>query len=291
MAVRPATLPAAVAGVVVGLGAAAADGVGLRVDTAVECLVAALLLQIVANMANDLADFRRGADTADRLGPTRVAASGLISTRRLGAAIALAVVATSLDGLLLVFAGGPVILVLGVASVIAALAYTGGPWPYGYRGLGELLAFVFFGPVPVGATAYLQTGRLEALDLMASVPVGILVTAILVVNNLRDIETDRAAGKRTLAVRFGPRFARAEYGACLATAWVLPLALPAMGWGVVPAAILPLASLPLVWPLWRTVVRGGDPRRLNGVLRGTARLGLVFATLLAVGLAFSPRLR
>lgn len=290
MAIRPATLPAAAAGVLVGLGAAGATGAPFRADTAVECLIVALLMQVLANLANDLSDFRRGADTPDRLGPTRVAAAGLISTRGLELAIAVVVAAIGLDGILLVAAGGPTILALGVAAVVAALAYTGGPWPYGYRGLGEPLVFVFFGLVAVAGAAYLQAGRVEPLHLAAAIPVGTLVTAILVVNNLRDIDTDRGAGKRTLAVQFGAQFARAEYAACLAVAWIVPVVLLAAGAGgaaasLGPLVLLPFASLPLAVPLLRSVFAQGDPRRLNGVLGGTARLGLVFSLLFAAGLA------
>jgi 1,4-dihydroxy-2-naphthoate octaprenyltransferase len=285
MAIRPATLPAAAAGVIVGLGSARAGGAQFRPDTAIECLIVALLLQVLANLANDLSDFRRGADTPDRLGPTRVAASGLISPLNLEIAIAVVVVAAGVDGLFLVAAGGPPILALGVASVIAALAYTGGPWPYGYRGLGELLVFVFFGLVAVAGTAYLQAGRLEPLHFAASIPVGTLITAILVVNNLRDLETDRAAGKRTLAVQFGASFARTEYALCLAAAWTVPLLLVLPGTGFGPLILLPFAALPLAVPLLRSVYASGDPRRLNSVLRGTARLSLAFAALLSVGLS------
>ena len=289
IAVRPATLPAAAAGVLVGLGAARSGGVPFRADTALECLIVALLMQILANLANDLSDFRRGADTPDRLGPTRVAAAGLISTRGLEIAIAAVIAAIGLDGILLVVAGGPVILVLGAGAVVAALAYTGGPWPYGYRGLGEPLVFLFFGLVSVAGTAYLQAGRTDPIYLAAAIPMGTLITAILVVNNLRDIDTDRAAGKRTLAVQFGARFARFEFAACLAAAWLVPVALLAIhatsGAGPGPFILLPFASLPLAVPLLRSVFADGDPRRLNTVLRGTARLGLVFALLFTLGLA------
>lgn len=284
MAVRPATLPAAAAGVIVGLGAARAGGAQFRADTAVECLIVALLLQVLANLANDLSDFRRGADTPDRLGPTRVAAAGLIPPRNLEMAIAVVVLAAGIDGVFLVVAGGLPILGLGVASVIAALAYTGGPWPYGYRGLGELLVFVFFGLVAVAGTAYLQTGKPELLHFAAAVPVGTLITAILVVNNLRDIETDKTAGKRTLAVQFGPAFARAEYAVCLAVAWMVPVLLLLPGAGFGPLILLPFAGLPLAVPLLLSVYAAGDPRRLNGVLKGTARLSLAFAALLTAGL-------
>jgi len=290
VAIRPATLPAACSGVVVGLGAARADGAPFRPGPAVGCLVVALLLQIVANLANDLSDFRRGADS-DRVGPTRAAAAGLLSPRALEWGIGLTIVAAGLAGGYLALAGGPAMLAVGAAAVVAALAYTGGPWPYGYRGLGEPLVFVFFGLVAVGGTAYLQAGRLEPLAVAAAVPVGALVTAILVVNNQRDIATDRAAGKRTLAVQFGDVFAQVEYAACLLLAAAVPLALfvaaalDQSGRRFGPLVLLPLVSFPMALPLWRRVRAGGDPRRLNAVLRGTARFSLVFSLLFAVGLA------
>jgi len=290
VAIRPATLPAACSGVVVGLGAARADDAPFRPGPAVGCLVVALLLQIVANLANDLSDFRRGADS-DRVGPTRAAAAGLLSPHALEWGIGLTIVAAGLAGGYLALAGGPAMLAVGAAAVVAALAYTGGPWPYGYRGLGEPLVFVFFGLVAVGGTAYLQAGRLGPLAVAAAVPVGALVTAILVVNNQRDIATDRAAGKRTLAVQFGDVFAQVEYAACLLLAAAVPLALfvaaalDQSGRRFGPLVLLPLVSFPMALPLWRRVRAGGDPRRLNAVLRGTARFSLVFSLLFAVGLA------
>ncbi len=211
LAIRPATLPAAMSGVIVGLGAALAVDAPFRADMAVGCLAVAILLQVTANLANDLSDFRKGADTPDRTGPVRVAAAGLVTERQLEVAIALVIGLAGVVGLWLTVVGGPVLLALGVLAVIAALAYTGGPWPYGYRGLGEVFVFVFFGLVAVVGTAYLQAGRLEPVFVWAAIPVGALTTAILVVNNLRDIPTDTAAGKRTLAVILGARATTIEY--------------------------------------------------------------------------------
>jgi 1,4-dihydroxy-2-naphthoate octaprenyltransferase len=289
-AIRPATLPAAVSGVIVGLGAARATGADLRLDAAIGCLGVALLLQIAANLANDLYDFKRGADNADRLGPTRVAAAGMVTVRSLEIAVLVVLVAAAIVGGWLALIGGPILLALGGAAIIAALAYTGGPFPYGYKGLGEVFVFLFFGLVAVVGTAEMQSGRVNLLYVAAAIPVGALTTAILVVNNLRDITTDRAAGKRTLAVTFGQGFAKAEYLVCLAAAWSVPIglaALHALGSGTTAGwlAALPLASLPMALPLVRTVMTDGDPRRLNPVLRGTARLTLVFAILMAAGLA------
>jgi len=290
LAIRLATLPASVSGVIVGLGAALATGAAFRLDTALGCMAVALLLQMAANLANDLSDFNRGADNADRLGPTRVAASGMVSVRQLQAAIAVVIATAAVLGVWLAFLGGPAILVLGAAAILALLGYTGGPFPYGYRGLGEVFVFIFFGLAAVVGTAVLQSGRVEALYFVVAVPVGALTTGILIVNNLRDTTTDRAAGKRTLAVMFGEGFARGEYVACLLAAWVVPAGLVAArlagaSVGAGPAALLPVVAVPMALPLLRIIFADGDPRRLNPVLRGTARLTLLFAVLFAAGLA------
>lgn len=286
LAIRPRTLPAALAPVAVGLGAALGAGAPFRPDTALGCLAVALLLQVVANLANDLSDFRRGADTPDRAGPTRVAAAGLVSERSLEIAIGATIALAGLVGLWLVAVGGPVLLALGLLAVAAALAYTGGPWPYGYRGLGELFVFVFFGLVAVVGTAYLQAGRLEPLFVAAAIPPGALITAILVVNNLRDIPTDAAARKRTLAVTFGRAFAQREWLALVLVAYLVPPLLSAAGAGS--GMFLPLLSGFLVAPLRATVFGYRDPRELNAVLAGTARLALLFSLLFALGLALGP---
>ena len=283
LAIRPATLPAAASGVVVGLGAALAAGAAFRVDTALGCLAVALLLQVVANLANDLSDFRRGADTPDRAGPTRVASAGLVTERQLEVAIGLAIGLAAVTGLWLAWVGGPAIVGLGLLAIVAALAYTGGPWPYGYRGLGEVFVFVFFGLVAVVGTAYLQALRFEPLFAVAAIPIGALTTAILVVNNLRDIPTDAAAGKRTLAVILGRRATAMEYSFLLAAAFAVPVGLMVAGFGIV--QLLPLLSAPLVGPLLRTVRAFREPRQLNLVLAGTARLDLAFGVLFAAALA------
>jgi 1,4-dihydroxy-2-naphthoate octaprenyltransferase len=290
LAIRPATLPASMSGVIVGLGIALASGAAFRANAALGCMGVALLLQVAANLANDLSDFRRGADTPDRLGPTRVAAAGLVTVRQLAVAIAIVLVGAALCGGYLAMIGGPIFVVVGLGAMVAALAYTGGPFAYGYHGLGEVFVFVFFGLVAVAGTAALQAGRLEPLYLVAAIPVGTLTTGILVVNTLRDIPTDQAAGKRTLAVILGAGFARGEYLACLVVAWAVPVGLVVARWrGLTnvagPATLLPLLAIPLAGPLCRTIIADGDPRRLNPVLRGTAQLTLVFALLFAVGLA------
>jgi 1,4-dihydroxy-2-naphthoate octaprenyltransferase len=296
-AARPRTLPAAVAGVAVGIGAGLASGAPLRPDTALGCVVVALLLQVLANFANDLSDFRRGADTPDRQGPVRVAAAGLVTERQLEIAIALTIVLAGVVGLYLVWVGGAALLALGVLAVIAALAYTGGPFPYGYRALGEVFVFLFFGLVAVAGTAYLQALRLDGLFLVAAVPPGALITAILVVNNLRDIPTDTAAGKRTLAVVLGRRRTQAEYGALLGVAYFVPALLFLAflgGWTpsgraapLTPFVVLPLVTLPMTSVLLAKVRSFEEPRELNVVLAGTARLSLAFGLLFGLGLALS----
>ncbi len=283
MAVRPATLPAAIAPVLVGLA------VALSLDVfeplpALACLVVALLLQIASNVGNDLSDFRSGADTDERLGPPRAAALGYLDEREMLGGLVVIVGLAGVVGLYLSWLGGPVILALGVAAVVSAFAYTGGPWPYGYHGLGEVFVFIFFGLVAVAGTTYLQTQAWEPLAFAAAIPVGALITAVLVVNNLRDIDTDKVAGKRTLAVMIGERGAMSEYDLLLGTAYAVPMAMVIAG-DVAVTALLPLASAPMAWALWRVVHAGGDRRRLNPVLKQTARLALVFAVLFAVGIA------
>jgi 1,4-dihydroxy-2-naphthoate octaprenyltransferase len=276
--------------VVVGLGAALAVGIPFRADTAFACLAVALLLQVLANLANDLSDYRKGADTPDRAGPTRVAAAGLVTERQLEVAIAVVIGLAGLVGLWLVLVGGLVILALGALAIVAALAYTGGPFPYGYHALGEVFVFIFFGLIAVVGTAYLQALRLESLFFVAAIPPGALVTAILVVNNLRDIPTDTAAGKRTLAVLLGRERSAMEYGLLLAAAYAVPalMLLQSAAQAAEPrqlAMSLPLVTFPLAIPLLRKVRRFVEPRELNVVLKGTARLALAFSVLFAIGLA------
>lgn len=283
LAIRPATLPAAVGPVLVGLGAAVGLGI-FKPLPALGALAVALLLQIASNLANDLFDFRSGADNAARLGPPRAAALGLLSERALVAGIAVVVGLAALVGLYLVWVGGWVILVLGALAILSAFAYTGGPWPYGYHGLGEVFVFLFFGLVAVTGTTYLQTLTLEPVALVAAIAVGAVITAILVVNNLRDIDTDEAAGKRTLAVIIGPRGTVVEYVALLGIAYLVPILLTLSG-ATSPAVLLALPSALLAVPLLRIIRTEGDPRRFNTVLKGTARLSLIFSALLAIGLA------
>lgn len=281
-ATRPATLSAAVVPVLVGSALGARAG-ALRPEALVLALVAAVLLQIGANFANDYFDHRSGADAETRRGPRRLIQRGLASPRSVGAAAAISLGLAAVAGLGIIAIGGWPIAAMGLASIAAAVGYTGGPLRYGYRGLGDAAVFLFFGPVAIAGTAYLHLGRLAPAALAASLPVACLVTAILVVNNLRDVDADRAARKRTLAVLLGPSAARREFVALVAGAYGSVAALVMLG--ALPAgAALALVTLPLALPLLRNVRPGAEAPAMNGALRATARLHLVFGLVLAVGL-------
>jgi 1,4-dihydroxy-2-naphthoate octaprenyltransferase len=281
VAARPRTLPVAVAPVVVGTAIAAAEG-GARALPALAALLGALLLQLGSNFANDLFDFEKGADADDRIGPPRASQLGLLTPRQMRLGIATVMGAAVVVGLYLTWLGGWPIVVVGGLSIAAALAYTGGPWPFGYKGLGDLAVFVFFGVVAVVGTYYVQTLAVSSAAMLASVSVGALATAILVVNNVRDIDSDRRAGKRTLAVRLGRTGARAEYVALLVLAYaLLPLHWAADGRSAL--VLLPLLSLPLAFKWMRTVCSEVQGPPLNQALAGTAQLTLVFSLLLAAG--------
>lgn len=283
LAARPKTLPAAVVPVVVGTAVAWNLG-GFGPLPALAALLGALWLQIGTNFANDYLDFVHGADSAERIGPTRAVASGLLSPERMRAATALAFAAAALSGLYLARVAGWPVVVIGLASIAAGIAYTaGGRRSIGYLGLGDLFVFLFFGPVAVAGTAYVQLLRWPAEAFVAAVPVGCLAVAILVVNNTRDADTDRASGKRTLAVRFGRGFARAEYLALLAAAYAVPLG---QWWAGLegPSVLLAWLSLPLAWPPVRKLLGRVDGPALNRALAETARLLLVFGTLYALGI-------
>ena len=281
LAARPPTLPAAVAPVLVGTAVATIDG-PFSVGLFFQVLVAAILIQIGVNFANDLSDFRRGADTPERLGPPRAVAQGWLTERQmLGGAVVVFGGAIAIGISLTIAAGWP-ILVAGAASCIAAVAYTGGPWPYGYHGLGDVICFAFFGVVAVMGSGYVQSGALTWELAAASIPVGCLVTAILVANNLRDIDTDRSAGKRTLAVVLGARATRLEYVLLVVIAFVATLVFAATG--VLPRwTAIALAAVALAAPLCRLVLAGTSGVALIAVLKRTAMLHLAVGVLLAIG--------
>jgi 1,4-dihydroxy-2-naphthoate octaprenyltransferase len=275
-------LPAAIVPVFVGTAAALHGGHALHVGPFVAALIASLLIQIGTNFANDLSDFLKGADTADRLGPMRVTQTGLVTPREVLVGTCLTFGAAALIGLYLISVGGWPVLLIGVLCIVAGILYTGGPWPYGYHSLGDVICFVFFGLLAVVGSAYVQTLSVTPLVLWASIPTGLLVTAILIVNNLRDIDTDRAVGKRTLAVVIGARNTRLEYTLAVAIAFGVPLVVWVAGLSG-PLFWLPWLSAPLaVWLVgyvWRTV---GRP--LNRALKRTGQLHLLFGLLFATSL-------
>ncbi|MEZ4621225.1 MAG: 1,4-dihydroxy-2-naphthoate polyprenyltransferase [Caldilineaceae bacterium] len=243
---------------------------------------ARMLLQIGSNFANDYFDFFKGADTSERLGPTRATAAGLLTPTAMRWGMIVVFGGAILVGLYLIWVGGWPIFGLGVAALVAAIAYTGGPFPFGYYGLGDLFVFLFFGLVGVCGTYYLQALTVTPTAIVAASAVGLLVTNILVVNNLRDIDTDRRANKRTLAVILGRRGARLEYVVLLLFAYLLLLWLW-WGLGQSPWILLPCLTVPLAIPLVRTVLTA-EGAILNKTLAGSARLSLFFSLLLAVGL-------
>ena len=284
IAARPKTLPAAAVPVIVGTAAAIKDN-SFQAGPALAALVGALLIQIGANFANDVFDFKKGADTAERLGPTRVTQAGFLTPRQVFLGMWVVFGLATVVGLYLVAVAGWPIIVIGLASIAAGIAYTGGPYPLGYNGLGDIFVFIFFGLVAVCGTYYVQAGTVGAVAWWAALPVGFLATGILVVNNLRDIKTDRAVGKKTVAVRLGETGVRAEYAGLVILSYLVPLVMWLTGAAQV-WVLLAWLSAPLAWPLWK-VVATQEGRVLNKVLAGTARLELVYGVLFAVGLILS----
>ena len=284
LAARPKTLPAAAATAITGSAAAFYSG-KFQPGPALACLLGALLLQIGANLANDVFDYYRGADAQERLGPLRVTTAGLLRPGQVLAGMWLVFGLAALLGVYLALVSGWPVLLVGLACILAAVAYTGGPFPFGYYGLGDLVVFIFFGPVAVCGTYFVQAGDVTWLALVCSLPVGFLITAILVVNNLRDIATDRAAGKQTLAVRLGASGARWEYALCLAAAYLAPLIFMLPGWLPLWSGLYWL-SLPWAVRLVREVWQG-EGRPLNQALAGTGRLTLVFGVLFSLGLVLA----
>jgi 1,4-dihydroxy-2-naphthoate octaprenyltransferase len=285
MAARPRTLPAAVAPVLVGTSLAGFAHVfhPLRFIAA---LLGAVFIQVGTNLSNDYSDARRGADTEDRLGPVRVTAGGLVPPRQVLVATYVSFGIAVLFGIYLIAVAGWQLLLVGAASILAGVAYTGGPKPYGYEGLGEVFVFLFFGIVAVTGSFFVQIKHLHWEAFALAVPVGLIAAAILVVNNVRDIDTDRRAGKRTLAVRLGRERTRAVFAGMIYLAY--PLALITWWFGPLKAwLLLPWLTLPLAVPLVRLVRNRTDGPALNGALAQTGMLQLAFCMLLAAGLLLS----
>jgi 1,4-dihydroxy-2-naphthoate octaprenyltransferase len=285
MAARVRTLPAAIAPVLVGTSLALGNG-HFNPFAFVAALLGAIFIQVGTNLSNDYSDARRGADTEDRLGPVRVTAGGLVPPGKVLLATYVTFGMAVLCGVYLVAVAGWGLIAVGAASILAGVLYTGGPRPYGYEGLGEVFVFLFFGIVAVTGSYYVQVQHLPWQAFACAVPVGLLASAILVVNNVRDIDTDRRAGKRTLAVRLGRRRTRVLYTAMLAIAFAcapVPWLVGSMSaWLVAPWAAIPLAVS--VAQVVRTRVDGPS---LNGALARTGMLQLVFCLLFSAGILAS----
>jgi 1,4-dihydroxy-2-naphthoate octaprenyltransferase len=284
LAIRPRTLPAAASGVVMGSALAWVDG-SFQIVPALAALCVALLLQIGSNVANDVFDFERGADTSERQGPLRVTQAGLLTPAQVKRGMWIIFGLAAICGLYLATLRGWVIIAIGLAAILSAIAYTGGPFPLGYYGLGDLFVFIFFGIVAVTGTYYVQAGSVSPAAWWMSMPVGLIITAILVVNNLRDIENDRAAGKHTLAVRLGIRGARIEYGLCVVSAYLILPVLIVLN--IVPVvSLLAWLSIPIAWRTMRTVfTQEGCP--LNAALAGTGQTVFAYSILFWLGILFS----
>lgn len=283
LASRPATLTAAVVPVLTGTAVAHALG-EFRKGPAVAALLGAMLIQIGTNFANDVFDAEKGADTEERLGPTRAVQAGLLTPRAVRTGMILTFGLAAVAGLYLAAAAGWPVVAIGAASILSGIAYTGGPYPLGYHGLGDVFVLAFFGFVAVCGTVFVETGAVPPLAVLASIPVGALATCILVVNNLRDRHTDVKAGKRTLAVRLGRGGALVEYAMLLFAAYSVPVVLAAQHGN--PWLLLPLASLPVAALLFRRIA-ASEGRALNPCLAGTAKLLLLFGALFSAGLVLA----
>jgi 1,4-dihydroxy-2-naphthoate polyprenyltransferase len=281
LAARPKTLPAAASPVLVGTAIAAYEG-QVSILPFLATFVGAALLQIASNFANDVFDHEKGADTESRLGPTRAVQAGLVCARAMKKALVFCLALALLVGVYLTWVSGWPIVVIGLLSMMSAVAYTGGPYPLGYHGLGDLFVMIFFGFVAVCGTVFVQIGHVPPLAFMGGGALGALCTNILVVNNLRDRYTDAVAGKRTLAVRWGRTGALAEYLTLLVAAYIIPISLM-LTRSIGPWVLLPLLSLPLAVSTTRGVFRG-EGQVLNDFLARTAKVLFVFSALFALGI-------
>jgi 1,4-dihydroxy-2-naphthoate octaprenyltransferase len=281
LATRPKTLWAAVAPVIIGT-AMAYDTGGVHWISAAAALVSALFIQIGTNLSNDFFDFRKGADTQNRLGPVRVTQAGLLAPEKVKAAAHIAFKIAFLIGIYLVIRGGWPIVIIGLLSIFFGIIYTGGPYPLGYNGLGEIFVLIFFGPVAVGGTYYVQTLEMNWEVIAAGFSPGLLAVAILTVNNLRDIESDDKAGKKTLAVRLGKAYAQFQYVAAIILAAVIPLLL----WLRSAEHIYALFTLIIIapaLPAFKKVFGFQDGAELNKVLEFTGQLLLLYSVLFSIG--------
>jgi 1,4-dihydroxy-2-naphthoate octaprenyltransferase len=282
LACRPKTLVISVAPVIVGSAVASAGG-GFRWGPALAALLGAVMIQVGTNLANDVFDFEKGADRPDRIGPLRVTQAGLLTPRQVRAGMVAAFGIAVLAGIYLTAVAGWPVIAIGLAGIAAGIVYTAGPYALAYRGLGDVFVMVFFGFVAVVGTVYVQSRDVSAVAWTAAVPIGALATAVLVVNNIRDLETDRRAGRRTLPVVFGRRAGVAEFVGLLAVAYAAPVGTSLAGLAS-PWSLSAWISLPLAVGLARRVATATDGPTLNRDLAGTARLLLLYAVLFSAGL-------
>jgi 1,4-dihydroxy-2-naphthoate octaprenyltransferase len=281
-AARPQTLAASIVPIMVGASLAWSH-YAFRLDTTIVALLCALLIQVGTNFANDYYDFVKGADTDDRIGFERATALGLISPQAMLTATYLTMGLAFLVGLYLVWVGGWIIFLIGILSMLFGVLYTGGPYPLGYNGLGDIFVFIFFGIIAVSGTYYVNALEWSTTSLVASLPVGALCVNILVVNNLRDIHQDKISGKRTLGVLFGEKMLKMEYLGLIFTAFLIPFIFYHFyGYGI--AIMLPYLALPLAWMLIKQVYYHDDKKELNKTLERTAQFMILFGVLLSLGI-------
>ena len=281
LALRPKTLWAAAAPVIMGSAMAQHDGMG-HWPAALAALLGALLIQIGTNFANDYYDYVQGADTGERLGPTRATQAGWVTPETMKRAFILVFALAFLVGLYLIWRGGWPVLAIGLSSILFGILYTGGPYPLGYNGLADVFVLIFFGPVAVGGTYYVQALEINSTVIMAGLAPGLISTALLTVNNLRDITTDREAGKRTLAVRFGVGFARVEYLVSILIACLIPVVLV---WKNQENhySVITLLVLLMAFPSIKTVFRTSGSPLLNQVLADTGKMLFVYSVVFSIG--------
>ena len=280
-AARPKTLPAGVAPVLIGAAMAYADG-GFHAGIFAAIIFAVLMIQIGTNYANDYYDFVKGADTEKRQGPVRATQAGLVSAPAMRNAFVIAFALALAAGLYLVYKGGLAIMIIGLVSIICGVLYTAGPAALGYLGLGDIFVLVFFGPVAVGGTYYLLTDQINSTVILAGLSPGLISTALLTINNIRDYATDKTAGKKTLVVRLGVRFGIAEYFACIVIACLIPVLLSCITRSHYYGG-LSLLTLVFAYNPMRTLMQNPHPTTLNKLLAQTGRLVLIYSLLFSVG--------
>lgn len=281
IATRPKTLVASIAPVVIGAAMAGADGF-MNVPILVCIFISAIFIQIGTNLSNDYYDYKKGADNADSKGPRRCLLNGMVTSRQMKIAFIAAFAIAALFGLVLVIYGGVPILIIGVISLISGLAYTAGPYPLAYLGLGDIFVLIFFGPIPVAGTYYLMSGSVNESVILAGFAPGLLSVCILTVNNIRDIETDRLAYKKTLAVRFGRLFGIAEYIACIVLVGAISIYLCFSG-GQRYFVLICLIALVYAAFIVRGLCANPCPEKANLLLESTGKLLLMYTILFSSG--------